>query len=142
MAQHCTFTLAGHQFGLPVDDVQEVLRDQVITPVPTGDATVAGLTNLRGQIVTALDLRVRCDLPPRGRDERAMSIVIRRPSGPLSLLVDAIGDVIDVDGEAVDPIPATLTGPARHLLRGAVQLPGRLLLLLDTAAAAASPAAS
>lgn len=136
MTQFCTFTLDGLLFGVDVDDVQEVLRPQVLTPVPTSDPVVSGLINLRGQIVTALDLRRRLELADRDPDRRPMTVVIRQERAPVSFLVDEIGAVIDVDLDTVERPPETLSGVARQLILGACQLPDRLLLLLDTDAAA------
>jgi purine-binding chemotaxis protein CheW len=130
--QFATFMLAGHLFGIEVVKVQEVLRYQRMTPVPLAPPDVAGLINLRGQIVTALDLRSRLDLPPRPDDRLPMNVVVRTPEGSLSLLVDEIGDVIEVAEDAFERPPATLTGQARLLVRGAYKLDSRLLLMLDT----------
>jgi purine-binding chemotaxis protein CheW len=130
--QFATFMLAGHLFGIEVVKVQEVLRYQRMTPVPLAPPDVAGLINLRGQIVTALDLRSRLDLPPRPDDRLPMNVVVRTPEGSLSLLVDEIGDVIEVAEDAFERPPATLTGQARLLVRGAYKLDNRLLLMLDT----------
>ena len=139
--QYCTFTLAGLLFGIEVDRVQEVIRSLELTTVPLANDVVEGLINLRGQIVTALDLRRRLELPPRTEGERPMNIVVRVGDGALSLLVDEIGDVVDVEEDAFEASPETLEGVARELIRGAYKLDGRLLLVLDTdRAVALSPA--
>jgi purine-binding chemotaxis protein CheW len=132
MLQFATFKLAGYLFGIEVVKVQEVLRYQRMTPVPLAPAEIAGLINLRGQIVTALDLRVRLGLPARPDDRLPMNVVVRTPEGSLSLLVDEIGDVIEVSEDTFERPPATLTGPARLLVRGAYKLTERLMLVLDT----------
>lgn len=140
--QYCTLRLDGHTFGIEVDRVQEVLRGQELTTVPLASPVVEGLINLRGQIVTALDLRRRLALPPRDADAVApMSIVVRGAGGPLSLLVDEIGDVVDVDERTFEEPPETLQGVARELIVGAYKLEGRLLLALDTDAVVQLPAA-
>jgi purine-binding chemotaxis protein CheW len=140
--QFATFVLAGHLFGIEVVKVQEVLRYQRMTPVPLAPPDVAGLINLRGQIVTALDLRSRLGLPPRPDDRLPMNVVVRTPEGSLSLLVDEIGDVIEVAEDAFERPPSTLTGQARLLVRGAYKLDNRLLLVLDTERAVALETAS
>jgi purine-binding chemotaxis protein CheW len=140
--QYCTFTLAGLLFGIEVDRVQEVIRSLELTTVPLANDVVEGLINLRGQIVTALDLRRRLELPPRTEGERPMNIVVRVGDGALSLLVDEIGDVVDVEEDAFEGAPETLEGVARELIRGAYKLDGRLLLVLDTDRAVALPAAA
>jgi purine-binding chemotaxis protein CheW len=129
--QFCTFYVNGLYFGLEVTCIQEVIRYQPLTVVPLTTGLIAGLINLRGQIVTALDLRYRLGLPPRGTDERPINVVVRTPDGPVSLLVDEIGDVIGVDGDTFEPTPETLSIEARELIRGAYKLKGRLLLVLD-----------
>lgn len=140
--QYCTFLLDGLTFGIEVARVQEVLRNQDLTTVPRAHPVVEGLINLRGQIVTALDLRRRLDLPPRAEDAAPMNIVVRTGSGSLSLLVDAIGDVVDVDDAVFETPPETLQGVARELIVGAYKLDGRLLLALDTDATVQLPAAA
>ena len=138
MQQYCTFVLDGHLFGIPVDTVQEVLRKQVLTPVPLAAPEVGGLINLRGQIVTTLDLRVRLLLPPRPETERSVSVVVRTvDGGAVSLVVDRIGDVIEPDPGSVEPPPETLDPAVRALMAGVCKLDGRLVLLLDTERAVA-----
>jgi purine-binding chemotaxis protein CheW len=131
--QFCTFFVNGVYFGLEVTCIQEVIRYQPLTVVPLTPSVIAGLINLRGQIVTALDLRHRLGLPPRAPDQRPINVVVRTADGPVSLLVDEIGDVIEVDGDSFEPTPETLSVEARELIRGAYKLKGRLLLVLDVA---------
>lgn len=130
--QFCTFLLAGHHFGVDVTSVQEVIRAQEMTRVPLTPPVVRGLINLRGQIVTAIDLRRRLDLPDRPDGDPPVNVVVRTDDGAVSLLVDEIGDVLDVPEAAFERSPETLAGPARDLIRGAYKLDGRLLLILDT----------
>ena len=130
--QFCTFLLAGHHFGVDVTSVQEVIRAQEMTRVPLTPPVVRGLINLRGRIVTAIDLRRRLDLPDRTAGDPPVNVVVRTDDGAVSLLVDEIGDVLDVPEAAFERSPETLAGPARDLIRGAYKLDGRLLLILDT----------
>lgn len=130
-SQLATFRLAGDLFGVPVSDVQEVLMEQPHTPTPQAPAAVAGLINLRGQVVTALDLRVRLSLPPREPGSDYINVVVRHGEDVWSLLVDRIGDVIAVDDAQFEPPPDTLHGPASELILGAYKLEAELLLLLD-----------
>src|SRR5262245_41206255 len=131
--QFCTFTVRGMLFGLEVTCIQEVIRYQPLTTVPLTSKVIAGLINLRGQIVTAIDLRLRLGLPAREDDERPLNVVVRTSDGPVSLLVDEIGDVIQVDDDTFERPPETLDDAARELIRGAYKLKGRLLLVLDQA---------
>ncbi|MBP7147977.1 MAG: chemotaxis protein CheW [Acidobacteria bacterium] len=127
-----TFSLGGLLFGVEALAVQEVIRTLPITPVPLAPAVVAGLANLRGQVVTAIDLARRLGLPPQpGAPPPSMHVVLKCEGGPVSLLVDEIGEVVEADAAAFEPPPATLVGPARELIRGAFKLEGRLLLVLD-----------
>lgn len=139
--QYCTFRLTDLTFGIEVERVQEVIRAQPMTGVPLANPVVEGLINLRGQIVTALDLRRRLELPPRPEGQDPTNIVVRTSMGQLSLLVDRIGDVVDVDQATFEEPPETLEGVARELITGAYKLDGVLLLVLDTEAAVQLPAA-
>jgi len=130
--QLCTFYLDGLFFGVEVQKVQEVIRYQEMTPIPLASHVVQGLINLRGQIVTAVDLRRRLELKERQADKLPMNVVIRTDDGPVSLLVDEIGDVVEVEAEAFERPPETLRGVARELIRGAYKLKDRLLLSLDS----------
>jgi len=130
--QFCTFFVNGLFFGVEVLKVQEVIRFQDMTRVPLTTANIQGLINLRGQIVTAIDLRHRLELPPRASGELPMNVVIRSDDGAVSLLVDEIGDVVEINDDAFEHPPETLRGVARELIKGVYKLKDRLLLVLDT----------
>jgi len=130
--QFTTFKLDQLLFGVEVKQVQEVIRYQEMTRVPLASPVVRGLINLRGQIVTALDLRRRLELPDRAPDKLPMNVVVRSGDEAVSLLVDEIGDVLEVEESSFAPPPETLQGEARKLIRGAYKLNDRLLLMLDT----------
>lgn len=130
--QFCTFFINGLFFGVEVLKVQEVIRYQEMTSVPLASQTIQGLINLRGQIVTAIDLRRRLELPPRGTEELPMNVVVRSDDGAVSLLVDEIGDVVEISEEIRERPPETLRGVARELVTGVYKLKERLLLILDT----------
>lgn len=130
--QFCSFFLDGLFFGVEVEKVQEVIRHQEETPVPLAPRVIGGLINLRGQIVTAVDLRRRLELKERGKDEKSMNVVVRTDDGVVSLLVDEIGDVVEVEAQGFEPPPDTLRADVREMIRGAFKLKDRLLLLLDT----------
>jgi purine-binding chemotaxis protein CheW len=129
--QFATFELDGHLFGIEVTEVQEVIRYQPMSRVPLAPREIEGLINLRGQIVTAMDLRRRLSMPDRPAGELPMNVVVRTADGLVSLLVDEIGDVVEVTDATFERPPETLTGVARTLIRGAYKLEGRLLLVLD-----------
>ena len=126
-----TFTVDSLLFGVEVNKVQEVIRYQDMTTVPLAARGAAGLINLRGDVVTAIDLRTRLGLGPLPDGASPMNVVVRVEDEPVSLLVDAIGDVVQVSTEQFEEPPETLTGPGRALIRGAYKLDDRLLLALD-----------
>jgi purine-binding chemotaxis protein CheW len=130
-SQLCTFYADGLYFGIDVREVQEVLQYQDMVQVPLAADVVRGLINLRGQIVTAIDLRRRLDLPPRSEDVDPMNVVVRSEDGAVALLVDEIGDVVEVDERTFEPVPENLTGRARELIDGVYKLEQQLLLVLD-----------
>ena len=130
--QFSTFVVDRLLFGVEVEKVQEVIRYQEMTRVPLAPVVVKGLINLRGQIVTAIDLRRRLDLSERGETNLPMNVVVRHEDGVVSLLVDEIGDVLEVEEEGFELPPGTLSGEARELIRGVYKLNDRLLIILDT----------
>jgi purine-binding chemotaxis protein CheW len=129
--QLCTFVVGEHYFGVDVKRVQEVIRQQPMTRVPLAPSVVRGLINLRGQIVSAIDVRRRLELPDRP-DQPPLNLVVRNGDSIVSLLVDDIGDVLEVDESSVERPPETLSGAARELVRAVYKLPSRLLMVLDT----------
>ena len=133
-----TFTLDGHLYGVDVGAVQEVLRGQTRTRIPLSPRTLAGLINLRGQVLSAIDLRALLDMPAREVDTEPMLVVIRVAGEPIALLVDSIGSVVDVDADQFEPPPDTLAGVSRDLLLGAYKLDDQLLLALDVDRAVAA----
>lgn len=126
-----TFHLDRYLFGVEVATVQEVIRYQPMTRVPLAPPALSGLINLRGQIIPAVDLRRRLGFPDRPAGELPMDVVVRTGDGMVSLLVDRIGEVVEVAEEDFEEPPDTLTGVARELIRGAYKLQGALLLSLD-----------
>jgi methyl-accepting chemotaxis protein len=131
--EYATFFVDGLFFGIDVLQVQEVLRYQEMTRVPLAPAVIEGLINLRGQIVTAVDMRGRLKLRPRADGQTPMNTVVRTKEGAaVSLLVDEIGDVVEVDSDAFEPVPDNVDPAARDLLQGVYKLKDRLLLVLDT----------
>jgi len=137
--QLCTFLLDGYLFGVPVPQVQEVIRFQPMTPVPLAPPEVKGLINLRGQIVLAIDLRRRLSMADRSEGELPMNVVVRTPDGAVSLLVDEIGEVIEVEHSTFEAPPETLRGALRSTILGVHKLEGKLLHLLNTGRACQVP---
>jgi purine-binding chemotaxis protein CheW len=133
--QLCSFSVGDHFFGVDVREVQEVIRYQEMTRVPLAPAEVAGLINLRGQIVTAVDIRRRLGLPAPSAEQRPMNVVVRTDENAVSLLVDEIGDVLTVEPESFEKTPETLVGATRDLIDGVYKLKNQLLMVLNTAKA-------
>lgn len=127
----CTFRLGDLAIGIDVTQVQEVLTRQDATRIPLVSDVIHGLINLRGEIVTTIDLRRRLGLPVGPDDASTMNVVIRTADGPVALVVDAIGDVIAADEALFELPPPTLTGPHREFITGVFKLEGSLLLLID-----------
>lgn len=130
LQKYCTFYLDKYYFGIEVEQVQEIIRFQEITPVALAPEVVKGLINLRGQIVTAVDLRRLLELPDRHEDEDPMNIVVRTPLGAFSLLADRIGDVLELTDGSFESPPDNLSGMARELIQRAYKLEGTLLLTM------------
>lgn len=138
--QLATFVIDGAQYGVDVVLVQEALRSQVRTAVPLAPPGIAGLVNLRGEVVLCVDLRVRLGLVPLAQDADPMMVVVQVDGEPVSLLVDEVGDVVDVDDTQFETPPDTLAPEMRELIVGAYKLPSGLLMALDVARATAQAA--
>lgn len=128
-----TFQLDDLLCAIPVQHVQEVLMEQPRTPVPGASRYVTGLINLRGQVVTALDLRLRLGVACEDdiASRKSTNVVVSHNDEVWSLLVDRIGDVIEVEQEQFEAPPDTLQGPLRELIDGAYKLDGNLMLSLN-----------
>jgi len=131
--QFTTFHVEDLYFGIDVLKVQEVMRHQGMTGVPLAPPVIKGLINLRGQIVTAIDMRCRLGLPPRDLGSELMNIVVRYGDEAISLLVDEIGDVLQVGADKFERRPDNLDPRIRDLILGVYKLSTRLLLVLDIA---------
>ena len=131
--QFCTFFLDGLRFGVDVQKVQEVVPYQEMTRVPLAPSMVQGLLNLRGQIVTGIDLRRRLELAERPTGSLPMNVVLRAEDSPVSFLVDEIGEVIEVAADTWERPPETLQSRVRELIQEVYPLAEELLLVLDTA---------
>lgn len=126
-----TVTIADQLFGIPVLSVQDVLGPQKITRVPLAPPEIAGALNLRGRIVTAVDVRRRLNLPARPEGEEGMSVVVEHRGEPYSLLIDNVGEVLSVPMGAYERNPATLNSRWREVSGGVYRLDGKLLVVLE-----------
>lgn len=130
--QFCTFYLDKLMFGVELEKVQEVIRYLEITEIPLAPRVVSGLMNLRGQIVTGIDLRRRLDLTDRPQETPPMNLVIRSADGAVSLLVDEIGNVVEVTEDSFERPPETLQGKVREVILGVHKLERQLMHVLNT----------
>jgi purine-binding chemotaxis protein CheW len=130
-----TSCVVGNQLvGISVDAVQEVTSVTDLTPVPLASPLISGLLNLRGEIITAIDLRRCLQMSDRSADQRPVNLILRTDEGPVAVLVDQIGDVLDVDDDQFESPPPTLQGRGRELISGVYKLAGGLLLVVRTEA--------
>lgn len=131
MKHRCGFYIGDFFFSVPLESVREVLKKAVVAPVPGTPPTVAGLLNLRGAIVTVLDIRSRLGLAPKPSAESGALLLLDDGDESVGLSIDRVGDVVGVEEGSFEPLPETLRGPARSLIQGAYKLPDRLMLALD-----------
>jgi len=126
-----TFTIAGQMFGLPIGRVQDVFKPARITQVPLASAEIAGVLNLRGRIVTAIDMRQRLEVNKRENGAAPMAIGIEAKRESFGLLVDAVGEVLKLPDVDREPNPINLGGKLAALSDGVYRLEGQLLVVLD-----------
>ena len=131
--EYVTMTVADQLFGIPVLTVQDVLGPQRITRIPLSPPEIAGALNLRGRIVTAIDVRRRLNLPARSADTSSMSVVVDHKGELYSLIVDAVGEVMSLPADSYERNPATLDPRWREVSGGFSRLKGKLLVVLEVA---------
>jgi purine-binding chemotaxis protein CheW len=130
--QFCTFYLADLYLGIEAERVQEILRLENLTPVPLAPEAVCGLINLRGQIVSAIDLRRQLAVTGTDLPGQRMAIILSNATGAVGFVVDRFGDVVEVSESDFEDPPENLKGRARQMIRGAYKMQDRLLLILNT----------
>jgi purine-binding chemotaxis protein CheW len=131
MTEYVTVTIGDHLFGLPIFRVQDVFVPDRLTRVPLAPPEVAGILNLRGRVVTAIDMRIRLDLGSRARDQPMMAIGIEHRSESYGLLVDSVGEVIALRNSACEAKPANLDPRLSRVAAGIYRLEGQLMVVLD-----------
>ena len=131
LSEYVTFTTGGQIFGLPIERVQEVFRPARITRVPLAGAQIAGVLNLRGRIVTAIDMRSRLDLHERREGATSMAIGIESGTEAFGLLVDALGEVMKLPAGEREANPVNLDHNLACVSSGVCRLDGQLLVILD-----------
>jgi purine-binding chemotaxis protein CheW len=126
-----TFRVSEQLFGVPVVQVQDILSPEKISPIPLAPREVKGAINLRGRIVTVIDVRTRLRLPPRLKNGHNMAVTVEHDQELYTLLVDSVGDVVDLPKSDFESNPATLDPAWREVARGVYRLNGSLMVVLD-----------
>ncbi len=130
-AEYVTATVGGQLFGLPIAQVQDVFMPGNLTPVPTAPQEFAGVLNLRGRIVTVIDMRIRFGMAPRGKGDQPMAVGIENEGESYGLLIDTIGEVLKLNPADQQPVPANLDGGLSRVACGIYRLENELLVVLD-----------
>ena len=131
ITEFVTFTIAGQLFGLQIERVQDVFKPVNMTRVPLAGAEIAGVLNLRGRIVTAIDMRNRLEVKKRQSPDAPMAIGIEAKGESFGLLVDAVGEVLKLSNTQREPNPVNLDRKLAALSAGIYRLDGQLLVVLD-----------
>lgn len=131
LIQYVTMKIDGQLFGLPIDRVHDVFMPEAVTFVPMSHEAIAGVLNLRGRIVTAIDMRCLLGLPIRSGDHALMAVGIEARGESYGLIIDAVGEVLDLPVHSKEPNPANLDERWRNIAAGIHRLDGQLLVVLD-----------
>jgi purine-binding chemotaxis protein CheW len=131
MIEYVTVLLGGQLFGLPISRVQDVFMPERLTRVPLAQPEIAGVLNLRGRIVTAIDMRCRLGLPGRDEKRPPMAVGIECKGESYGLLIDTVGEVLKLDDTSREPNPVNLDGRLAQISAGVHRLDGQLLVILD-----------
>lgn len=126
-----TILISDQLFGIPILQVQDVLGEQEVTKVPLAPPAVLGSLNLRGRVVTAINVRSCLGLPPREEQHKEMSVVVEHDSELYSLIIDEVGDVMKLKSQDFENAPATLDPIWKNISLGIYKLEGKILVILD-----------
>jgi purine-binding chemotaxis protein CheW len=126
-----TFALDREEFGIPIQQVREVIRVSEITRVPQARRHVRGVTNLRGRILAVVEIRTRMGLPPAEITPRSRVVVVGAHGRVLGILVDGVSQVVKVPAETVAPAPEEVVSPGTDYITGVARWNSRLIILLD-----------
>ena len=135
-ADYITLIVDNQMFGIPVLEIRDILRTTKMTNIPLSPPEVEGSLNLRGHIVTAINVRRRLGLPEKERrsGEELMNVVVERGEEMYSLIVDNVGDVLSLNKESFESVPSTLDPVWRTIARGIYQMDDRLMVIADVGA--------
>jgi purine-binding chemotaxis protein CheW len=131
LKEYVTATIGGQLFGLPIQQVQDVFMPERLTRVPLAPPEIAGVLNLRGRIVTLIDMRDRLGLQPRTDEGQAMAIGVEAGGESYGLLIDSVGEVLKLDDAGREPNPINLDPRLARVSAGIHRLEGQLLMLVD-----------
>jgi purine-binding chemotaxis protein CheW len=131
VTEYVTVMIGGQLFGLPISRVQDVFMPDRITRVPLSAPEIAGVLNLRGRIVTAIDMRRRLGLPPRTDDKPSMAVGIELKGESYGLLIDTVGEVMKLSETTREPNPVNLDARLGRVSGGGHRLDGQLMVILD-----------
>lgn len=127
-----TIHVGGQIFGIPILQVQDVLGDIKVTRIPLAPPQVCGALNLRGRIVTAIDVRKCLGLPASTEaTKERMSVVVTHDDELFSLVIDSVGDVLTLKDKEYEPNPATLDITWKAVSLGIYRLDGKIMVVLD-----------
>ena len=129
----CTFRVGDLRVGIDIDRVREVVVDPAVTRVPRAAPSVAGLLNLRGNVLTVIDARTRLGLAAGGAPSRT-HVILRQDGESVSLAVDADDEVVEIDDDALEEVPTTVSDAIRSCAVGAHHVGEQMLVLLDVEA--------
>jgi purine-binding chemotaxis protein CheW len=129
-AEYVTVTIGGQLFGLPIERVQDVFMPGKLTPVPLAPEEIAGVLNLRGRIVTGIDMRCRLGMPRRTEGE-PMAVGIDCDGESYGLIIDAVGEVLRLREDGREPVPVNLDSRLAQVSAGVHRLEDQLLVILD-----------
>lgn len=131
LTQFLSIHVGNQMFGIPILQVQDVLRQQAVTHVPLAPPEVAGALNLRGRIVTAINVRCRLGLDDLPQGTKTMSVVVEHEHELYSLIIDKVGDVLSLQSRGFEPVPATMQGTWRDIATGIFRLENQLMVVVD-----------
>ncbi len=131
MREYVTAVIGGQLFGLPILRVQDVFMPERLTRVPLAPPEISGVLNLRGRIVTLIDMRCRLGMPARAGDAPPMAIGVESRGESFGLLIDSVGEVLELDDAGREPNPINLDPRLARMSLGIHRLDGQLLMLLD-----------
>ena len=131
LIEYVTVMIGGQLFGLPISRVQDVFMPDRVTRVPLSAPEIAGVLNLRGRIVTAIDMRRRLGLPPRTDNKPSMAVGIEMKGESYGLLIDTVGEVLKLSETTLEPNPVNLEERLALVSGGVHRLDGQLMVILD-----------